>query len=182
MAFSSFDCKLHAPTTPYVPKNLLHHLQPLTLLIPTHVGVTGKMSTQGKDEDDNFGTEASQKAILRALGTERFNRVFSGLYVCRHGSSLVVRQAALHVWKVIVSHTPRTLRDIMPTLFNLLLHHLASSSYDKRQVRHRRVCLVYPTLVFEQVSFLSSFLGALLFLLQRFINKIAYSLITPQCF
>ena len=35
-------------------------------------------------------------------------------------------QASLHVWKVIVSNTPKTLREILPTL--------ASNSYDKRQV------------------------------------------------
>ena len=43
-------------------------------------------------------------------------------------------QASLHVWKVIVSNTPKTLREILPTLFNLHLGHLASNSYDKRQV------------------------------------------------
>ncbi|XP_042146594.1 eIF-2-alpha kinase activator GCN1 [Ixodes scapularis] len=100
-------------------------------------GVTGKMSTETADEDDNFGTEQSHKAILIALGEERRNRVLAGLYMGRLDTSLMVRQASLHVWKVVVTNTPRTLREILPTLFSLLLGFLASSSYDKQQVAAR---------------------------------------------
>ena len=97
-------------------------------------GVSGKMSTETADEDDNFGTESSQQAIFRALGENRRNRVLAGLYMGRSDTSPMVRQASLHVWKVIVSHTPKTLRQILSTLFSLLLGCLASSCYDKRQV------------------------------------------------
>uniref|UniRef100_A0A2R5LKZ7 Putative translational activator gcn1 pediculus us corporis translational activator gcn1 n=1 Tax=Ornithodoros turicata TaxID=34597 RepID=A0A2R5LKZ7_9ACAR len=100
-------------------------------------GVSGKMSTETADEDDNFGTEQSHRAVLHALGEERRNRVLAGLYMGRLDTSLMVRQAALHVWKVVVSNTPRTLREILPTLFSLLLGFLASSSYDKQQVAAR---------------------------------------------
>lgn len=48
--------------------------------------------------------------------------------------SLLVRQSALHIWKIIVSNTPRTLKEILPTLFNILLSCLASSNYDKRHI------------------------------------------------
>ena len=103
-------------------------------------GVTGKMSTEG-DEDDNFGTSLSNQKIIASLGRERRNRVLAGLYMGRSDVSLMVRQAALHVWKVIVPNTPRVLREILSTLFSLLLGCLASKSFDKRQVNFTEICL-----------------------------------------
>ncbi|XP_060079689.1 stalled ribosome sensor GCN1-like [Ylistrum balloti] len=100
-------------------------------------GVTGKMTTETAHDDDNFGTESSSKAIMRALGKERRDRVLAGLYMGRSDTAILVRQSALHVWKIIVSHTPQTLREILPVLFTLLLGCLASTSHDKRQVAAR---------------------------------------------
>ena len=100
-------------------------------------GVSGKMTTASASDDDNFGTEQGQKIISDMLGTDRRNRVLAGLYMGRSDVALMVRQSALHVWKVIVTNTPKTLREILPTLFNLLLGCLASANYDKRQVAAR---------------------------------------------
>ncbi|TTP43320.1 eIF-2-alpha kinase activator GCN1 [Bagarius yarrelli] len=100
-------------------------------------GVSGKMTTETASEDDNFGTAQSNKAIIGALGVERRNRVLSGLYMGRSDIQLVVRQASLHVWKIVVANTPRTLREILPTLFTLLLGFLASTCPDKRTIAAR---------------------------------------------
>ncbi|XP_026540403.1 eIF-2-alpha kinase activator GCN1 [Notechis scutatus] len=100
-------------------------------------GVSGKMTTETASEDDNFGTAQSNKAIINALGVERRNRVLAGLYMGRSDTQLAVRQASLHVWKIVVSNTPRTLREILPTLFGLLLGFLASTCADKRTIAAR---------------------------------------------
>ena len=100
-------------------------------------GVSGKMTTASASDDDIFGTEQGQKIISDMLGADRRNRVLAGLYMGRSDVTLMVRQSALHVWKVIVTNTPKTLREILPTIFNLLLSCLASSNYDKRQVAAR---------------------------------------------
>lgn len=101
--------------------NFFSSVQLLGDLLYRISGVTGKMSTETASEDDNFGTEQSHYAIINSLGEERRNRVLAGLYMGRSDVALMVRQAALHVWKVVVTNTPRTLREILPTLFGLLL-------------------------------------------------------------
>ncbi|XP_019853006.1 PREDICTED: eIF-2-alpha kinase activator GCN1 isoform X2 [Amphimedon queenslandica] len=96
-------------------------------------GQSGKMSTESS-EDDNFASEEATQSIVSALGEDKRNKVLAGLYMGRSDVALLVRQHSLHVWKLIVTNTAKTLREILPTLINILLSCLASPVYDKRQV------------------------------------------------
>lgn len=99
-------------------------------------GLSGKMSTVS-EEDENFGTEEARRLLITKLGLERRNNVLAGLYMGRSDVALMVRQISLHVWKVVVTNTPRTLREILPQLLATVLGSLTSDLHDHRQVAAR---------------------------------------------
>jgi hypothetical protein len=88
-------------------------------------------------EDDTRGAEKAQAAISSALGADVRKRVLSRLYMARCDSSSVVRQAAIQVWKTVVSVTPRTLREILPILISQVIDALGSGDSEKTTVAGR---------------------------------------------
>lgn len=53
-------------------------------------------------------------------------QIVASLYMARSDVAYTVRSAALHVWKTIVSNTPRTLAEILPALMKSIISALAS--------------------------------------------------------
>uniref|UniRef100_A0A5K3FSQ8 TOG domain-containing protein n=1 Tax=Mesocestoides corti TaxID=53468 RepID=A0A5K3FSQ8_MESCO len=100
-------------------------------------GVSGKGTTKTADEDDTFGTDVASSRILKALGEERRNRVLARLHIARSDPTYLVRNAASHIWKIVVVNTPRTLRELMPILVQLLLTTLGSGLREHQQVAGR---------------------------------------------
>lgn len=95
----------------------------------------GKANTD--TQDDIRQAERAQAQIALALGNVTRKRVLSSLYLSRSDTAAVVRQAAVQVWKTVVSVTPRTLREIMPELVDQIVTTLASGDPERTQVAGR---------------------------------------------
>lgn len=94
------------------------------------------------DEDadavhEDYGTETKKKQLVEVLGKERRDRILAALYIVRQDASGVVRQASLQVWKVLVSNTPRTLKDILAVMMSMIIKTLSSEDFEQRAVAGR---------------------------------------------
>lgn len=92
-------------------------------------GISGKTE---QDEVEDNANEAGA-SLLEVLGEEKRNKVLSALYICRCDTSGLVRTAAVNVWKALVA-SPRTLRELIPTLTQLLIRRLASSNMEQKVI------------------------------------------------
>ncbi|KAK4705757.1 hypothetical protein P7C70_g456, partial [Phenoliferia sp. Uapishka_3] len=104
-------------------------------------GVSGKPDEDDDGEEDQedtgLSTDSSKKALIDTLGRERRDRVLAGLYIVRQDSVGGVRQAALHVWKALVQNTPRTVREMLPVLMQIIVRTLASPGIEQRETAAR---------------------------------------------
>ncbi|TIA83681.1 hypothetical protein E3P98_00634 [Wallemia ichthyophaga] len=95
----------------------------------------------GEDEeggDDTYGrTETAKNQLVEILGVERRNQILSAIYLSRSDQAHPVRVATVQIWKALVPNTPRTVREIMPTLIEKIVTILASDSIEMRETAAR---------------------------------------------
>jgi hypothetical protein len=117
-------------------------------------GISGKAEIE-EDEDtvaETARAENSKKALAEVLGSERRDRILAALYLSRQDSVNVVRQTSVHIWKALVSNTPRTgkpitfrpvgwtmlivrlVREILSELMGQVLVLLTSSEMEQQEV------------------------------------------------
>lgn len=92
------------------------------------------ISTKAEQEEDMVaGATEAGASLLEVLGEDKRNRILSALYICRCDTSGLVRTEAINVWKALVA-TPRNLREIVPTLTQLIIRRLASSNMEQKVI------------------------------------------------
>ncbi|KAK2076339.1 hypothetical protein QBZ16_000864 [Prototheca wickerhamii] len=101
-------------------------------------GASGKVQQDLHNaEAEGIGNEAHAEAILAAVGRERRAEVLAALYMARSDEAAGVRAAALHVWKTLVSNTPKALGEIAPQLTARVVAALADAAEDSRAAAGR---------------------------------------------
>lgn len=102
------------------------------------VELTGDLLYQitgvSKNVDDSVVSGQVNKQLLEILGAERRDRILALLFICRSDTSGLVRNSALEVWKSLVANTPRTVKDILPSLTQLIIKRLASTEEEHRTI------------------------------------------------
>ncbi|KAI0437982.1 armadillo-type protein [Xylaria telfairii] len=92
-------------------------------------GITGNADA----EDEEEKAKEAGASLREVLGVEKRNKILSALYICRCDTAGAVRTAAIGVWKALVA-TPRILKELTPTLTQLIIRRLGSSSMEHKVI------------------------------------------------
>jgi HEAT repeat protein len=93
--------------------------------------LTGITAQVEEEEEVAEPTIDAGATLLEVLGEEKRNNVLSAIYICRCDTSGRVRAAAVLIWKALVP-SRRTLKEIVPTLTQMIIRRLASSNMEQK--------------------------------------------------
>ncbi|KAJ2542601.1 translational activator of GCN4 [Coemansia sp. RSA 1822] len=90
------------------------------------------------DEEEEEAVSANLREVLsEELGVDRCHEILAALYVARSDVAAMVRQMSFSVWKTVVANTPRTVRECLPQIMDIVLVGLASDAYERRTTAAR---------------------------------------------
>ncbi|GME84347.1 unnamed protein product [Ambrosiozyma monospora] len=87
-------------------------------------GISGKQELT--DDLVNLSNNVNQ-ALIEVLGEERRSHILASLFLCRSDTSGPVRIESVNIWKALVANTPKAVKEILPTLTQIIVRRLASS-------------------------------------------------------
>lgn len=90
-------------------------------------GISGKNELTEEQSSVN-------RNLVEVLGQERRDRILAAMFVCRSDVTGVVRAAAIDTWKALVANTPRTVKEIIPSLTQIIVRRCASSDETHRVI------------------------------------------------
>ncbi|KAL5335026.1 armadillo-type protein [Aspergillus crustosus] len=93
--------------------------------------ITGITARAEADEEEEEEAAQAGQSLLEVLGEERRDKVLSALFICRCDTSGLVKTAAMGVWKSLVA-SPKTLKEMVPTLSQLIIRRLGSSNMEQK--------------------------------------------------
>ncbi|MCH0629598.1 hypothetical protein JNB11_06455 [Kocuria palustris] len=74
------------------------------------------------------------QALIDALGQQRRDHVLALLFLCRSDVAGIVRAAAVDIWNALVGNTPKTVKQILPTLISIIVVRLALADDTHRKI------------------------------------------------
>lgn len=95
--------------------------------------LTGVSAKTAEEEEEDISRPEASVALKGILGPEKRDRVLSLLYICRCDTAASVRVAAVGVWKALV-RTPKTLRELVPTLTRIIIQRLANPNPEQKLI------------------------------------------------
>ncbi|KKA29998.1 hypothetical protein TD95_003828 [Thielaviopsis punctulata] len=94
--------------------------------------LTGISADEDHEDDEDASREAGT-SLKEVLGVEKRDKILSALYICRCDTSGAVRAEAISVWKALVP-SPRILKELVPTLTQLIIRRLGSSNMEHKVI------------------------------------------------
>ncbi|KAJ2449766.1 translational activator of GCN4, partial [Coemansia sp. RSA 2336] len=95
-------------------------------------GEDNDSDAESEDEEEGPTSSNLREALNEKLGVDRCHEILAALYVTRSDVAAMVRQMSFSVWKSVVVNTPRTVRECLPQIMDIVLGGLSSEDPDRR--------------------------------------------------